>query len=159
LVEEALRFAMNQIEVVFDARVSDCAVVVVMCRIQAAQQRTPWAQGCAYTLDKSKSLNPCEVMQGQTGDDGADFSSSYREWSAKVPDVKLGLGDRSARAFYRAWRQIDRDDAKPRLDKDCCVLTNAATKLEDWGSVGAVAQQLKPIQKPRIGRHVEVRLA
>jgi hypothetical protein len=37
-------------------------------------------------------------------------------------------------------RQIDRDYAKPRFDKDCCVFTNAATKLEDWGSAGTVAQ-------------------
>ena len=89
LVEEALRFALNKIVVVFDARVSNCAVVVVVCRVQAAQQRTPWAQGCAYTRDKSKSLNPREVVQGQTGDDDADFGYSNWEWSAKVPDVKL----------------------------------------------------------------------
>jgi hypothetical protein len=65
--------------------------------------------------------------------------------------VKLGLRDRSACAFYCVRRQIDRDYAKPRFDKDCCVFTNAATKLEDWGSAGTVAQQLKPVSQPRIG--------
>jgi hypothetical protein len=90
-------------------------------------------------------------VQGQTGDDDADFGGSHRKWSAKVPDVKLGLRDRIACAFYCARRQIDRDYAKPRFDKNCCVFTNAATKLEDWGSAGTVAQQLNPVLQPGIG--------
>ena len=145
LVKEALRFALNKIEVVFDARVSDCAVVVVFCRVQAAQQRTRRAQSCAYALDKSKSFNPREVVQGQTGDDDADFAGGNWEWSANVPDVKLGLRGRMACAFYCARRQVDRDYAKTRFDQDCCVFTDAAAKLEDQGSDGAVVQQRKPV--------------
>ncbi len=131
MVKETLRFALNKIVVVFDVRVSNCAVVVVTCGVQTAQQRTSWAQSCAYSLDKSESFNPREVVQGQTGDDDADFACSNWEWSAKVADVKLCLRGRIACAFYCARRQIDRDNAKPRFDKDCCVFTNAATKLED----------------------------
>jgi len=145
LVKEALRFALNKIVVVIDARVSDCAVVVVTCRVQTAQKRTPRAQSCAYSLDKSKSLNPREVVKGQTGDDDANFTCSNWEWSAKVPDVKLGERGRIACAPYCARRQIDRDYAKTCVDKDCCVFTNAATKLEDWGSAGTVVQQPKPV--------------
>ena len=82
-------------------------------------------------------------MQGQTGDDDADFACSNRKWSAKVPDVKLGLRDSGACAFYCDRRQIDPDYAKTRFDKDCCLFTNAATKFEDWGSPGMVAKQVR----------------
>src|SRR5262245_38599939 len=96
-IEETLGPVAHAIEIRIDGRITACAEVVIVRRIEAANEEPARTERCTNTRDDSRRHCHIEVVQRKTGNN--DRRCRNRKGFAQIADMELRIRHCDARAF------------------------------------------------------------
>jgi hypothetical protein len=153
LIEEPLRFALDQVEIRLDLRVTDSAEIVVFRGIEAAKEDAIWAQCRMNARDESLRFSPRKVMQGEAGDYGAKFLRLHRQRLTNVSAFDLCGTDAKSRNADCCGRKVKCVNTQTSRSKCCGVIPVTTPDFKDGAASSTFLDERYPPVEPRIAKH------
>lgn len=122
------------------------AEIVVVGRVQPAQQQAVAAQHADDAVDQRFGLVPQEIVQRQAGDDDTGFGERPRR--ADILAMELGRRHARPRLGDRPRRQVDGNDAVAGLDQHRGIAPAAAAQLQHRQAGRTLGDQVEPARQP-----------